>query len=337
MATIGGVNNLTLLDIQKRLDRNDKIANIIEMLAQSNEMLQDMSWVEGDSADGLTATLRTGIPTPTWRRFNEGVQPTKSTSASVNFTCGMVENYSEVDVDLARRVADPMAVRLSEATPILEGINQEVQRALIYEDEKLNAGRITGLQAYYNSVLTATSASATNVIDAGGTGSNNTSIYIVCWHPQGVTGIYPKDSKAGLQHFDHGELTTFDANGVGGARLRVFQDRWQWKCGLAVKDWRQAVRICNINYTNLITDTGAADLVKLLFRGIQRINMPSMGRIGIYMNRAVITKLSEQSYTKIGTGGGLTFENVDGVLLTKWNGYPIRRVDQLAINEARVV
>ena len=328
-----GATNLTLADIAKRLDKNDKVVDIAEVLAQDNEMLADIPWVEGDSADGLTTSMRTGIPTPTWRRYNEFTQPTKSTVASVTFTCGMMENYSQLDVDLADRAGNRNELRLSEAVPILEGFNQECQRAFLYEDEKVNAGRITGLSPYYSSL---SAESGINIVDAGGTGSDNLSIWIVCWSPQSIFGIYPKGSKAGLQHWDLGESTIYNNTGVGAGMMRVLQDRWQWKVGFGVKDWRQAVRIANIDYSNLIAGSGA-DLVALLYRAINKIKKPGAGKLAVYMRRDVKTILEVQARSEVKAGGGLTYQNVGGVPQTSWNGIPIRIVDQLAINEARVV
>lgn len=327
-----GANALTILDIQKRLDKNDKVVDIIELLSQTNEMLMDIPWVEGDSADGLTASLRTGIPTPTWRRYNEFVQPTKSTVASVQFTCGMLENYSQIDVDLAARATDPMALRLSEAAPIIEGINQEVQRAMLYEDEKTNPGKITGLAPYYSST---TAESGDNIILGGGSGSDNTSIFLVCFG-QGVHGIYPKGSKVGLSHWDLGETTLTDTvTQPGGGRLRVLEDRWQWKCGFAVRDWRQAVRIPNIDVSNLLAGTGA-DLPTLLFRALPRIKNPKMGKLGLYMNRTVATMLGIQARADVRTGGGMTYANVDGQVISSWLGIPVRICDQISNAETLV-
>lgn len=332
MATLG-TNVVSLLDIQKRLDKNDKIADIIELLNQDNAMVQDMTWVEGDSADGLTTSLRTGVPTPTWRLYNGGVQPTKSTVATVKFTCATAVARNEVDVDLAERGGNASAFRLQEAAAAVEGMSEEVQRALIYDNETTTPGRVTGLAAYYNSK---SAESGDNIIDAGGTGSDNTSIYLVAWHPMGVTGIYPKGSKAGLVHEDHGKQLVSDAVGAGAARYWAYMDEFKWTCGLAVRDWRQAVRIANIDHSNLIADSSAADLQAALYKAYLKIKDPSKGRLGIYMRRDVLTKLGTQAFGLAKTGGGITLDTVEGKVYTKWMGIPIRFVDQLTNSEARV-
>ena len=42
----------TLLDLAKRLDPDGKIATIVELLAQTNEVLADMPWVEANDKTG---------------------------------------------------------------------------------------------------------------------------------------------------------------------------------------------------------------------------------------------------------------------------------------------
>ena len=83
--------NPTLLDLAKRTDPNGQIATIVEILNETNEVLQDMSWVEGNLPTGNRTTIRSGIPDPTWRKLYGGVQPTKGTSAQVTDNTGMLE------------------------------------------------------------------------------------------------------------------------------------------------------------------------------------------------------------------------------------------------------
>ena len=80
MAVLGS-NVATLADIAKRTDPDGKISSIVELLSQTNEMLPDMLWKEGNLATGERTTVRTGLPTVAWRLLNQGVQPSKSTTA----------------------------------------------------------------------------------------------------------------------------------------------------------------------------------------------------------------------------------------------------------------
>jgi len=100
MSTLS-VQNPTLLDVTKRLNPEGKIDMIGEILNETNEILEDMTWVEGNLVTGNRSTIRTGLPEPTWRKMYQGVQPTKSTTAQITDDCGMLEAYAEVDKALA--------------------------------------------------------------------------------------------------------------------------------------------------------------------------------------------------------------------------------------------
>jgi hypothetical protein len=54
-------NALTLADHAKRVDPDGKIPKIVEMLSQTNEILDDMAFVEGNLPTGHQCTIRTGL------------------------------------------------------------------------------------------------------------------------------------------------------------------------------------------------------------------------------------------------------------------------------------
>src|SRR5690606_34436193 len=107
----------------------------------------------------------------------------------------MMEARSEIDVDVAKLNGNTAAFRLSEAEAFVEGMNQEFMSALFYGNAALEPEKFTGLATRYNTLDPAQNISS-NVLDAGGTGTDNTSIYLVVWGENTVTGIYPKGSQA---------------------------------------------------------------------------------------------------------------------------------------------
>src|SRR5215469_471762 len=82
MATIGATA-LTYADWAKRMDDGYHVAVIIELLSQTNEILDDMLVVEGNLPTGHKTTVRTGLPQATWRLLNTGVPNAKSTTAQI--------------------------------------------------------------------------------------------------------------------------------------------------------------------------------------------------------------------------------------------------------------
>lgn len=60
MATLSS-NALTLADHAKRVDPMGKIPRIVEMLSNSNEILDDMLFIEGNLPTGHRTSIRTGL------------------------------------------------------------------------------------------------------------------------------------------------------------------------------------------------------------------------------------------------------------------------------------
>lgn len=337
MAVLGTSGKVTLMDIAAAMDPQGGIADVAELLTQTNEILLDMPWFEGNMPTGHKASVRTGIPSAIWRQFYQGVPPSKSQRAQITDACAMLETRSEVDAKEANLNGNQAAFRLSEAKAFVEGMNQTFCDSLLYGNTAVNPERFNGLAPRFSSL---SAGNAQNIIDAGGTGSDNTSIYLVVWGKETVHGIFPKGSKAGLQHKDLGEIDAFDANNQ---RFRALADLWQWDCGLHVKDWRYIVRICNIDTSNLVTEAGAADLTKLMVRAMARIPFANMGTAVFYANRTVKEMLSIQALNKSATALSISdalrqFGGVEvAIQELRFLGVPMRTVDRLTTTEARVV
>ena len=333
MATLN-TGALTLADWAKRLDPDGKVPVIAELLSQRNEILEDAVFMEGNLPTGHRVTIRTGLPAVYWRQLNSGVPGSKSTTAQVDEGVGMLEAYARVDKDLAMLNGNTPAFRLSEDKAFMEAMNQAQANTLVYGNVATNPAAFTGMSTRYGAISGA--GNAQNILDAGGTSTNNTSIWLISWGEDTVFCTFPKGSKAGLIHEDMGQLTVYDANNNP---YQALQTHYQWKNGLVVKDWRFAVRIANINTANLVAQSAAADIVSLMSRALDRL--PDYGgRSAFYLNRTVFSMLRIQALNKsnyaLAVEAGL---NQFGTA-SKWmafEGVPIRRVDQILNTEARVV
>lgn len=332
MATIAA-NCLTLMDWAKRLDPDGKVPQIVELLSQSNEVLDDMMFMEGNLPTGHRTTVRTGLPTVAWRLLNNGVQPSKSTTAQIDEACGILEAWSEVDKELADLNGNTAEFRLSEAQAFIEAMNQEMASTLFYGNSGINPEEFTGLSVRYSDP---TATNGSNVLDAGGAGNDNMSIWLICWGANSVHGIFPKGTKAGLEHSDKGLVTVETTAGIAGTRMEAYQDKWGWKCGIAVRDWRYAARIGSIDKSDLIAKTSAADLAELMIKAMHRIPNKSMGKCAFYMNRTVFQMLDIQRRDDVQAGGQLSYQNVDGVPVSTFRGIPCRVVDALTESETAV-
>ena len=333
MATLS-VRNPTLLDLAKASDPDGKIAVIVEILEEMNEILMDMSWLEGNLPTGHRTTIRSGLPAPTWRKLYGGVQPNKATNVQVTDNTGMLEAYAEIDKALADLNGNTAAFRLSEDRAHIEGMNQEMADTLFFGNEDTEPEAFTGFAPRFNSL---TAENGDNIIDAGGTGTDNGSIWLIVWGPNTTHGIIPKGSTAGLQMTDKGQVTLEDASdGSNSGRMEAYRTHYRWDAGLTVRDWRYIVRICNIDKSNRTADASSGpDLPDLMFQATDLIPNLSLGRSVFYMDRTMRGFLRRQIPNATGLST-LTMENVGGKMLSSFQGIPVRRVDALSADEARV-
>jgi hypothetical protein len=347
MATIGATA-LTYADWAKRVDDGYHIASIIEILSQTNEILDDIMVVEGNLPTGHKTTVRSGLPQATWRLLNLGVPNAKSTTGQITDTCGNLETYSVIDKDVADLNGNTAEFRLSEVRAFLQGMSQQVAATMIYGNQNLNSERFTGFAPRYSTVNTANSNTANNVLNGGGTGSTNTSIWIVTWGADTWHAISPKGKMTGLQHVDMGEWPLTDTSGN---TYQGYRDHFKWEIGLVGRDWRYCVRVANIDVTQL-TGVSAANLINLLIRALYRLptapvsatsiqtsDTPAvradMGQTVIYCNRVIRTYLDLQASNK--TNVLLQMGEFDGKIVTKFRGVTVRTCDAILNNEAQVV
>lgn len=346
MAIIGNTA-LTLADWAKRVGDDGRMSVVVDLLSQTNQMMEDMLWVEGNQTSGHKTTVRTGLPQGTWRQLYQGVQPTKSTTAQITETCGNLEGYSELDKDLADLNGNTAEFRASEEGGFYEGMTQQVQSAFLYANALNTPAQIMGLAPRYSTINTANAQSANNVIDMGGTGSTNCSVWVVGWGPNSVHGIFPKGKIAGLQMVDLGDDVKVLSDG---SMYRVYRSHFKWECGLAVRDWRYVVRMCNIDVT-LLNGASAANLINGLVSAFHRFPTAPAGtrittdptrpsgvfgatRFAIYCNRQVAAALDRQAMNK--SNMLLRIEEWNGRPVTTFRGVPIRVVDRLLTTEARI-
>ena len=327
----------TLLDISRRLDPDGKIATVSEILTKYNEILDDIPFIEGNLPTGHKTTVRASLPSPTWRLLNKGVVPTKSTTNQIVETCGMLEAYSEIDKDLAMLNGNTAQWRMSEDGAVIEGMNQAMTTALIYGDTSTDPEKFVGLAPRYYQIDGGLSVTAGNVIDAGG-GTNSTSIWLVGWSTDSIHGIFPKGSKAGLSMNDLGEHTIYDSQTPAG-RYQAYRTHYQWKVGLAVRDWRYVVRIANVGTVALETagDTSdtSANIIKYMSQALDKLPPSGNVRPVFYMNQRVRAMLRVKMLSK--SNAFITLENLQGPSISRptlnFMGVPCRRVDGITNTE----
>lgn len=330
MATKG--NTLpTLIDYAKRLDPDGKISPIAELLAQTNEILMDCPFYEANMETGHRETIRTGLPEVYWRMFNKGVPISKSRTQQVTDTIGMLEARSHIDIELAALNGNSAAWRFSEETPFLEAMSQEAASTIFYGNENVTPEKFTGLSPRFSDL---SAENAENIIDAGGTTGNLTSIWLICWDQQTVNMRYPKGqgNSYGLQSRDLGEESVQDDQGQYFQALRTL---YTMKCGLSLKDWRYVVRIANIPVDTLDDAGATTDLWNNLIKAMHKLYNLKKGKCYFYMNRTIEQYLDLQSFNKQNIQ--INQQEIDGDIVSMFRKIPFRTCDALLNTEQRVV
>lgn len=338
---------LSQSDVAKRLDPDNKVAVIAEVLSQTNEILTDMPFVEANLPTGHRVTVRTGLPKAYWRRMNQGIPSSASSVAQVEETCGTCEARSRIDVDAVNLNGQSAAFRASEDRAFIEAMNVTMTETLFYGDARRTGDGFVGFAPRYNTTDTKKADCAKNVIDCGGQdGRKLTSIWMIGWGTDTVFGIYPKDTPIGLQSEDKGIVTVNDENGYP---YDAYETVYRWRNGLVVKDWRYVVRLCNIDIEEVMAGAGLGvgdisqpnsnNLILQMNNALYKFPAQGSANICIYMNsdmHAALNNVASRSNTNV-----ITIEqglNAFGrhATWTSYLGHPMRRVDAIKNNEKQV-
>ena len=331
MATIGA--NLRTLEEHKKLFINNRpVSTVINLLSKSTPMLEDLPFREGNLMTGHRTTMVNGLPDIFWRTYNQGIPASKSRKVTVDEKTGMMEAYSEIDVKLANLGGNQKQSRSEEASLHIEAMGQEAELNYFYGNSGLEPEKITGLTNRYSDLG---AANAQNIVDVGGTGTDNTSIWLIVFGEQSFHGIYPKGSMAGIQHKDLGQRTREWFQDNKSMKMEVYTDHFSFDTGVVLKDWRYVARACNIDVSELIDPANNAkpNLINVMIDLQHRIHKFGMGKACYYMNRTVHAALDKN---KIKNAVGLEYKDVDGKWVMSFRGIPVRSTDTLLTTEARV-
>lgn len=332
MATLGN-SFIDLIDIYKMQDGQGQFNPIIEILMEMNPILEDAIAVECNKGTTHLHTVRTGLPSVTWGKLYQGIPNSKGRTAQVEDTTGFVEGLSTIDKRLLDLSTNEGAVRLSEAQAFLEAMSQEVASKLFYGDTASDPEEFMGFAPRFNSL---SASNGNQIIDAGGTGSDNTSIWFVTWGDNQCNLLYPKGTQAGVQREDMGEQRVTDGSGNA---YYAKEEKFTWHVGLAVKDWRYVSRIANIDVSDM--QAGSVALYNFMRKAYYQLQNRRVagGTIAIYCNRDVLEALDALATN---TGASDNFVRlkpmeIEGKEVMTYRGIPIRETDALLNTEARVV
>ena len=335
-----GSTLVTLADVAK--NKNKEIGQVAEVLVESNPMLEDIGYKEMNEGTTHKESIRSALPAVYYRKANQPIPASKTGIEERSFTATRFDSKSQLDKIVAERGGKENVGynRWNEAQAHLQAHANELGSLLIYGSPVASNMKTAGLFDIYSTV-SASEETSKQIIDAGGTGSDNCSILKVHWGEQSLFGVYPKGTKSGISRMDHStggklvQIPGLDENGNSG-NLWGYEEEFVTEHGLVVKDYRQAARIANIDVSDLKTGS-AADLIDLMISANFCIDSLNNGKGCWYVNRTIAAFLYKQARTGVSAGGGLNFANFDGKEVLTFMGDPVRVTDSLLTSEARVV
>lgn len=340
MPTINAAEH-SLLDVLRKMSPDGKLVDIAEILTRDNDILMDMTWREGNLVTGERTIVRTSKPTPTWRKLNQGVAPSKGTTGVQDDGAAMLEAESLVDRDVAIFSGNISKFRADELVAHMEGMNDTLATTLFYGNAAVNPERFTGFAPRYNSL---SGVNSDQIVNAAGVGSFLGSIWLIGWDVNKVTGIYPKGTQGGLQHTDaSAKLGSADDGHPLGQRVLdengnayyAYVDRLKWNCGLSVKDHRYVVRIANIARNTLVTNYAfGAHIEDLMIQAVNRLHRLSGCRPVFYCDRGMMEWMERQALSD--KKQFISWGDYGGKTIPMFRGIPIRRTDALNFNETVV-
>lgn len=336
MATLG-TTYLNLIDQMK--SGGDGMWEIVEALHILTPFMQDANVMTANKGTKHVTGVRTGLPSVTWGALYQGIPQSKGNYTQVEDTTGFVEGLSTVDERLLKLYGEKAAaMRRSEGIGFLEAIAQEVSQSIWYSDVNVNGKKFHGLGPRYNTLANPC------VVPGGGSGSDNTSIWMVT-HGDGHTSmITPEGVTAGVTQEDMGRQRVLDGDGNP---YYVREEKFEQHVGVTVKDWRSTGRVANIDVSEALAgNVDVYALIRSLFYSLNgrrhyKFNgegKPADGRTVLYMNRQMLEVLD-----MLGTNGGASDSFVRlrpmelmGQEVMSWRGIPIREDDSILSTEAAI-
>lgn len=313
---------LTLQEVAHRHDPNGEMATIVDALREANGILEDAVWSEGNDRFANKATRWAKEPSGAFRLLGAGVTGERGETVEVKDVIGMLDAISKNDVEYIHSFSNPTQARNDEAMAFVRGMSKTMAYSMFYANTIVSPEAFTGLAPRMDTLVT-----GGNVVGEGGSGGDTTSIFVVNWGKDTVTMLYPRGSKAGLEHINMGTQLVTGISSSGD--MRAYVDYFTWKAGLAVKDPKSIGRLANIEVTGVTNIFDEDNLITLL----NRMNTGPGTRI--YCTQSILTQMEIRLKDKT----NVHFTKADGIAPgfdMIFKRFPVRKVDQISETETAV-
>ena len=323
MATL--TSTYSLVEQAKRIDPSGQQAQIVEVLNRKmGEILTEAPWLPSNDVWTNKTTRRGTLPTGSRRKLNQRISQSVSKTTEVLDVIEQLEDYCDVDVALVDSMPSPAVFRSGEVDAFVEGLGQTMVSDILYGNANVNPDSMHGLAPRLGTL------DARFVIDAGGSGGDTTSVFVVTWGQATVYLIYPKNMAAnlGVQHVDKGQVTSETTAGL----IEVYRDHFVIRCGMVIRHPRAIGRVANIEAAGVDNIFNEDNLITLLN------NMETGPGTRIYCNEVIATQAQIRCKDKNNvywTPGGSA---LSGEPIMYFAGVPVRKLArEILLNTETVV
>lgn len=340
MATTYTINSqFTLLERGKRSVDGKRVLPIIDVMDKLGvpEFLKDIPYFQANQGLRHRIIRTNSRPTPTRRRFYQGVERTALTTQEIFEPVILFEERVEIDEDHLDTLENGKEVRRQEVEAHIASLIEGCADSIFNDAMTSGSEYVQGLAARLN-ILSYPGGSNTSLPfcwDGGGT-TTLSSIYLIEYGPKACHGLYPsgnavRGSQFGIIARNKGKEPIADTDSSTATFYAYVTQLKKW-FGFACNDDRKIARVANINST--LGGTGALNenvIIQALAHGRFR-----KGSTRMYVNPYIEAQIEIRAKDK----GNTTYypRNVFGEEVTTFRGIPIRTLDEtiLTANETAI-
>lgn len=343
MSELGLDTRYNLIDNLK-LVFDGKYVPWAEVLTEDNPFLFDLAILPANGILSNEGTREVSLPTPQIIKVGAG-----HTSSTVRWDTYKEDISIFVDrADIPKHVADLTkdfsAFRAKTENRHMEGFGQGVTNHFFYGTSVATPEKFDGLDVRY-SVPDATdptnpssSSADAFVFDAGGSGSDTMSVFMVQHGIDKIHAISPaSDPMMGIEKVDSGLVyqptkgTYYEADHASKrAERQTWRTEFEWKIGLNIVDMRSVARIRNIESAVRNLDPS---FIQLIFQAEDEV-FKGNEQIFAYVPKRMLTFLHIMAEAKMNVI--YDTNNIYGIPLYRIGKILLRPTDALKIDETAV-
>lgn len=330
MAELSFDTRYHLIQLEK-LDDKNPVSRFGKVLSEDNPILRDMQIIPGNGTLSYEGVRETSLPTPQIIKQGDGWDASKTEWSGFKENISIFKDRVDVPTESLRLTKNKTAKFELIMDRHKEGFGQGVANHLVYGTSVATPEKFDGLGVRYNTPDALDATNPTNgdygVYDAGGTGSDTTSIFLIQWAEDKIHGICPEnDPHMGLRQ----EPTTKEYyTAENSKQAPCLRTELGWDLGLAVEDYRACARIRN-------AEAKIASMDPNLWKKIieARNNFHGKETVWMYCSRNMLTQFDIMQVQK--NNVFYDAQNPWGKLMLRFRDMPIGMCDCISDGETAV-